>query len=214
MPNYDEVLEIAHENVRQLGDQLAELEAMKQTLRDAQQIPDAWDAKFREIAATTRNYTDAINAVAGTYIEGVDQVVKNSLARLDAANKDLLERINAIDDARAALGATNDRLHGEVDRLGAIDLEAHFNRHQKLLSDVFNAINSFNTHLSGVTQNLVAIQTAQAATEQRLAEKLGMLEKQQTTTQGQVKSLRLLLIGVLVLGILAVCGIGYVVLRG
>jgi hypothetical protein len=47
MPVYEEVLDIAHQNVQQLGDQLNELNELKQSLKDARKIPDQWDAKLQ-----------------------------------------------------------------------------------------------------------------------------------------------------------------------
>ena len=190
MPNYEEVLERAHINVRQLGDQLAELEDLKESLRDARRIPDQWDAKFREVAATTREYTSSINAVANTYLQSSNTVIGNNLSELAAANTrlgeqiqtlrsydfagqfqalqreiaervkaDLRKEIEGISTATEELGTTNKAFRTEIERLHAVDLEAHFSRHQKLLSDVFNAINSINALLITVTQTLVRLET-------------------------------------------------------
>ena len=193
MPAYEEVLNIAHQNVRQLGDQLNELIEIKQRLQEARKIPDQWDEKFQEIAATTRKYTSAINQVANTYLKDSNQVIGNNLAAFDAATvkldgqiqtlinydfaahfkmlqeevalqvkTDLQQEVKGVKLATSDLDATNDAFKQEVTRLGKVDLDMHFNRHQKMLSDVFNAINSINSLLSTSTQTLVLLQTGQA----------------------------------------------------
>jgi phage-related protein len=199
MPVYEEVLEIAHNNVQQLGNQLSELNDLKKLLRDAREIPDQWDEKFKEVAATTSEYTAAINALANTYLEGSNEVIGNNLAELASANAklgtqiqalttydfashfktlqqeiaeqvkaDLRKEIEGVSVATGELGTTNETFRQEIQRLHEVDLEAHFNRHQKMLSDVFNAINSINSLLSTNMQTLVQLQAGQAEVQSTL----------------------------------------------
>lgn len=210
MPVYEEVLDIAHQNVQQLGDQLNDLNDLKQSLKDAREIPDQWDAKFQEVAATTREYTSAINALATSYLEGSNTIIGNSLADFSAANAklnrqiqelttydfashfktlqqeiaaqvktDLRKEVEGVSAATGELDMTNEAFRKEVTRFSEVDLEAHFSRHQKLLSDVFNAINSINALLSTNTQTLIELrsgqndlQTAVSASETRLTKEV------------------------------------------
>jgi hypothetical protein len=227
MPVYEEVLDIAHQNVQQLGDQLNDLNDLKQSLRDARKIPDQWDAKFQEVAATTREYTSAINAVANTYLEGSNKVIGNNLAELAATNAklneqiqelttydfaghfktlqqeiaeqvkaDLRKEIEGVSTATGELGSTNEAFRQEVQRFSEVDLEAHFNRHQKLLSDVFNAINSINSLLSTNMQTLIELRsgqdnilTAVADSEARLKKELADKSAANLTATGKLRGL-------------------------
>ena len=252
MPNYDEVLERAHTNVRQLGDQLSELEDLKQSLRDARQIPHQWDAKFQEVAATTREYTSAINAVANTYLKSSNTVIGNNLSELAAANtrlgkqiqtltsydfagqfqalqreiaeqvkEDLRTEIKGISTATDELDTTNKAFRSEVERLHTVDLEAHFSRHQMLLSDVFNAINSINALLSTVTQTLVRLETGlgdlRAGQEKVLtaiASSEKRLTKELTENRTATEKLRSFVIVLMALVVLALVLTAYVTFLG
>lgn len=45
----------------------------------------------------------------------------------------------------------------EIDRIGNIDLEKHFDQHQKTLAEIFGAINSINITLTSLTQTFSSI---------------------------------------------------------
>lgn len=240
MPVYEEVLDIAHQNVQQLSDQLNELKELKQSLKDARKIPDQWDAKFQEVAATTREYTSAINALATNYLEGSNTIIGNNLADLSAANaklngqiqelttydfashfktlqqeiaeqvkKDLRKEVEGVSNATSELGTTNEAFRKEVNRFSEVDLEAHFNRHQKLLSDVFNAINSINSLLSTSIQTLVQLQTGQVEIRRILEEQHKFTLAKLAENNTAIKGMRALGIVTLVLTLIAVALIAY-----
>ncbi len=48
-------------------------------------------------------------------------------------------------------------LKNEIERLEAIDLEEHFNKHQKTLADISGAVNSINLTLTSITQGFSSI---------------------------------------------------------
>ena len=50
-----------------------------------------------------------------------------------------------------------DDLKKQIERLEKIDLEEHFDKLQKTLSDIFGAINSINLTLTDLTKNLTSI---------------------------------------------------------
>ena len=70
---------------------------------------------------------------------------------------DLANQLSIIDKKAEIIQEKSDELQKQVIRLESIDLEKHFDRHQKVLSDIFGAINSINLTLSGITQNLTTI---------------------------------------------------------
>jgi hypothetical protein len=240
MPNYEEVLDQAHTNVRQLGDQLNELNELKQSLKDARKIPDQWDAKFQEVAATTREYTSAINALATSYLEGSNTIIGNNLADFSTANAklngqiqelttydfashfktlqqdiaeqvktDLRKEVEGVSAATGELGTTNEAFRKEVTRFSEVDLEVHFNRHQKLLSDVFNAINSINSLLSTNVQTLVQLQTGQAEVRRVLEEQHKVMLSKVAENTAAIRRMRSVGIVTLVLSLFAVALMAY-----
>jgi hypothetical protein len=86
----------------------------------------------------------------------------------EEVKSDLRKEIEGVSTATGELGTTNEAFRQEIQRLHEVDLEAHFNRHQKMLSDVFNAINSINSLLSTNTQTLVQLQAGQGEVQSTL----------------------------------------------
>jgi len=71
--------------------------------------------------------------------------------------KDLQAQLVAFDTKEKDLQVKIRELKNQISRLEVIDLEAHFAKHQKTLSEIFSAINSVNLTLTNVTQSLNVI---------------------------------------------------------
>jgi hypothetical protein len=78
-------------------------------------------------------------------------------AFIEQASKDLSVELNKIDEKTEVLQTVIEGIQKEATRLEEIDLEKHFVKHQKTLSEIFGAVNSINTVLSGITQTLTGI---------------------------------------------------------
>ncbi len=50
-----------------------------------------------------------------------------------------------------------DSLKNEVERLKAIDLEKHFDKHQNILAEIFEKVSSVNSKLTNITNSLDGI---------------------------------------------------------
>jgi len=70
---------------------------------------------------------------------------------------DLEIELKKFDEKSLNIQSKIDSLQKEVDRLDGIDLEKHFDNHQKKLSDIFGAVNSINLTLINITQSLSGI---------------------------------------------------------
>ena len=73
---------------------------------------------------------------------------------IEKTGKDLEVEYKKIDEKAIALQSTNDDLSSQARRFESIDLEKHFDKLQKTLSDIFQAVNSINLTLTAITQTL------------------------------------------------------------
>jgi len=71
--------------------------------------------------------------------------------------KDLSEKLAVIDSKSQNLQEKVEDMQKQIIRFESIDLEAHFAKHQKVLSEIFTAINAVNLTLTNITQSLTVI---------------------------------------------------------
>lgn len=72
------------------------------------------------------------------FIKQTREDLAKELLKIDSCSRYLQTKINAFEK--------------EINRLENIDLEKHFARHQKTLSEIFGAVNSINLTLTSITQ--------------------------------------------------------------
>lgn len=73
---------------------------------------------------------------------------------IDKARNDIAIELKKFENKSVLLQDKINTLHRETDRLSAIDLEKHFDKHQKTLSDIFGAVNTINLTITSITQSL------------------------------------------------------------
>jgi len=78
-------------------------------------------------------------------------------AFIDQTRKDLAEELKKFDNKSQDLQKKIDELKQQVDRLERIDIDKHFDKLQKTLSDIFGAINGISITLTALTQTLAGI---------------------------------------------------------
>ena len=76
---------------------------------------------------------------------------------IDQTRKDLAIELKKFDDKSTDLQTKIDELRKQVERLEKIDLEKHFDKLQKTLSEIFGAINAINLTLTNIVQTLTGI---------------------------------------------------------
>jgi hypothetical protein len=73
---------------------------------------------------------------------------------IDKARNDIAIELKKFENKSVLLQDKINTLQRETDRLSAVDLEKHFDKHEKTLSDIFGAVNTINLTLTSITQSL------------------------------------------------------------
>ena len=76
---------------------------------------------------------------------------------IDQTRTDLAIELKRFEEKSKNLQSKIDELKKEIDRLERIDLEKHFDKLQKTLSEIFGAINAINLTLTNIFQTLTGI---------------------------------------------------------
>jgi len=108
-----------------------------------------------ELSKQTGNFSDEVSKLTEFDFNAKFQTLQQEVIK--QFENDLANQLSIIDKKAEIIQEKSDELQKQVIRLESIDLEKHFDRHQKVLSDIFGAINSINLTLSGITQNLTTI---------------------------------------------------------
>nr|NQU91158.1 hypothetical protein [Bacteroidota bacterium] len=188
MPNYDEIIEQSHANVKALYAKLNELEELYQNILDLSKQPEIFDEKFQQVVKLSEEYTDGLGSAIKKYLEGNNTMFVEKLSELSVRSKELegeisrlagtdlaksfeeLQKIfidqtrkdwklelkkfdTKINDLHSKIAALDE----QVQRIEKIDLEMHFDKLQKTLSEIFGAINSINITLTNITQSLTSL---------------------------------------------------------
>jgi hypothetical protein len=147
MPNYDEIIKQSQANVESLSEKLKDLDKLYQDIIslkiNSEKLPQEFQNAFEKIQLQATKYTEILGDTSKTYIDG--------------NNTMFTKKLNEFSDKNAELDKEISRLNDEISRLKNIDLEKHFDKLQKTLSDIFGAINAINLTLSGITSSLTSI---------------------------------------------------------
>lgn len=97
---------------------------------------------------------------------------------IDQTRKDFEVELKKLDDKSNLLQTRIDEFKQQIVRLENIDIEKHFDKFQKTLSEIFGAINSINLTLTTITQTLTSI-----------VQSLGAIQNDIATNQKETKQL-------------------------
>ncbi len=111
--------------------------------------------KLNELTAKTSVLQKEITRLVNTDLTALFESLQKEF--ISQARKDLAEELTKIDSRSQDLKNKIEELSTEVARLEKIDLEKHFDKLQKTLADIFNAINAINLTLTSLTQTLTAV---------------------------------------------------------
>lgn len=129
------------------------------------------------LGATTKNYLDGNNTLFVKSLGELSTRIKDferEIARLvntdftklfkdlqkifiDQTRADLAVELNRFEEKSKELQTKIEELKKQVERLEQIDLEKHFDKLQKILSEIFGAINAINLTLTTIVQTLTGI---------------------------------------------------------
>ncbi len=111
--------------------------------------------KLNELSDKTKDLQKEISRLVNTDFTKLFQDLQKSF--IDQTRKDLATELKKFDDKSTDLQTKIDELRKQVERLEKIDLEKHFDKLQKTLSEIFGAINAINITLTAITQTLNSI---------------------------------------------------------
>ena len=89
---------------------------------------------------------------------------------LDKLNVNLEQQMRLLGELKSGLDTTHQKLEGEVERIHKVDLEEHFNKHDKRLSEIFGATNNINFSLLAISNQTVIFQEKLFSLEQKVSE--------------------------------------------
>jgi chromosome segregation ATPase len=111
--------------------------------------------KLNELSDKTKDLQKEISRLVNIDFTKLFQDLQKSF--IDQTRKDLATELKKFDDKSTDLQTKIDELRKQVERLEKIDLEKHFDKLQKTLSEIFGAINAINITLTAITQTLNSI---------------------------------------------------------
>lgn len=129
------------------------------------------------LGAATKSYLDGNNTLFTTKLSELSTKIKEfekEITRLintdftelfkelqkvfiDKTREDLAPELKRFEEKSKNLQAKIDELKKQIERLEKIDLEKHFDKLQKTLSEIFGAINAINLTLTNIIQTLTGI---------------------------------------------------------
>jgi hypothetical protein len=142
-----------------------------------QQIVKLSEDYTNTIGAASKKYLDGNNVLFTTKLHELSSQIKDfetEITRLtntdfsklfrdlqkvfiDQTRKDIEVELKRFEERSKDLQNKIEELKKQIGRLEQIDLEKHFDRFQKTLSEIFGSINAINLTLTGITQNLNAV---------------------------------------------------------
>lgn len=111
--------------------------------------------KLNELSDKTKDLQKEISRLVNTDFTKLFQDLQKSF--IDQTRKDLATELKKFDEKSTDLQTKIEELRKQVERLEKIDLEKHFDKLQKTLSEIFGAINAINITLTAITQTLNSI---------------------------------------------------------
>jgi hypothetical protein len=115
-------------------------------------IDDTFVVQLQELSDKTKELQKEISRLVDIdFIKLFDDLQKKFI---EQTQKDLAVEIAKIDDSIKDFQTKIDEFAQQITRLEEFDLEKHFEKHQKTLSEIFDAVTSINIILSRITQTL------------------------------------------------------------
>lgn len=215
MSNYNTsaIIESSLENVNALKEHLEKISDLRNNLRDTldevKKVPIHFEKLGMELSDTSdqflyRNYELLKEQIIFFQEKIID--LNNRIAQIDEidfrkrfenANTDYFqnlekisnEKLNQFDHVKTELNTAGQNITGEVDRLKLVDLESHFNKHDKRLSDVFGGINNINSSLLNTSNQLLLFQEKMTTMEQKLQLIENKISEQERNLLYEIKSI-------------------------
>lgn len=125
------------------------------TVGDVNANDEIFSKKLGDFSEKLADLRQEIERLVATDFKELFRGLQSEL--IDKARNDIAIELKKFENKSVLLQDKINTLHRETDRLSAIDLEKHFDKHLKSLSDIFGAVNAINLTLTSITQNLNTI---------------------------------------------------------
>jgi len=133
-------------------------------------------SKLNELSEKTKALQEEIFRLVNTDFTKLFKDLQEIL--IDQTRKDFEVELKKLDDKSNLLQTRINEFKQQIVRLENIDIEKHFDKFQKTLSEIFGAINSINLTLTTITQTLTSI-----------VQSLGAIQNEIATNQKETKQL-------------------------
>jgi hypothetical protein len=143
---YQEIVKLSEDFTNTLGASTKEYLDGNNTL---------FTSKLNELSDKTKVLQEEISRLVNTDFTKLFQDLQKLF--IDQTREDLATELKKFDDKSTDLQIKIDELRKQVERLENIDLEEHFDKLQKTLSEIFGAINAINITLTAITHTLNSI---------------------------------------------------------
>jgi uncharacterized protein YukE len=176
--NTEEILRESQHNVKKLNEKLKDIENLHNEIKESVNLSLKNPKIFKELAenlngsaelylkGNNKIFEDKIVEISTQIAELSSEISRLVDVDLNAAFKELQSQflenskkeigkeLKKLEDKAKGLQNKIDEFGKEIIRLGKIDLETHFNKHQNKLSEVFISVNGINGILSNISQNI------------------------------------------------------------
>lgn len=133
-------------------------------------------SKLGELSHKTKDLQAEISRLVNTDFTKLFLELQKSF--IEQTRLDLATELNKFDEKSKELQNSINELNKQVERLENIDLEKHFDKLQKTLSEIFGAVNSINLSLTTITQTL-----------NNVSQSLGTIQNSIDSSQKETKQL-------------------------
>lgn len=100
MPNYEEIIQQSHENIKSLSEKLNDFENLIKEIKSlkaaAEGLPDVFDKKFEELIKLSADYTNTLGAATKIYLNGNNTLFTSKLREFSSKVKELEKEITRL----------------------------------------------------------------------------------------------------------------------
>jgi ABC-type transporter Mla subunit MlaD len=111
--------------------------------------------KLSELSTKIKEFDKEITRLVNTDFSKLFKELQKDF--IEQARADITTELRLFDEKLKDLQIKIEELKMQIDRLEKIDLEKHFDKLQKILAEIFGAINAINLTLTNIVQTLTSI---------------------------------------------------------
>jgi uncharacterized protein YukE len=149
-----QISRLINTDLKKLFDNLQK-EFIGQTKKDLETEYKKIDNRANDFQVKIDSFGNEINRLERVDLEKLFKQLQNKF--IQETKEELEKELKKIDAKTKEFQVKLNNFSNEINRLESVDLEQHFAKHQKTLSEIFSAINTINLTLTGITNSLNSI---------------------------------------------------------